>query len=83
MKVITYQCPKCKQKVYARCTNDLHNCFCGSLSCHGNIQDSKVITDYSQVIITEEEIDATPNELSRDFYYNLGKYGTIKVEKGK
>lgn len=81
VSVNAFTCPKCKQTVYARCEHDLHTCFCSSVDCHGrltNMAEKNGVSSCDSVSLT---IDASQEELSADFYYNGGHYGTIQPHK--
>lgn len=67
-----FTCGKCNQTVYARTIYDLHTCYCCNISCKGEHLLGKGITEI------QVEVDATERELELDFYYNIGKFGTIK-----
>jgi acetyl-CoA carboxylase beta subunit len=81
VNVVAFSCPKCKQIVYSRDKCDSHICYCGSVDCHGRLTEA---AEKNKVAATEKSVitvDASLEELSRDFYYNGGHFGTIQPEK--
>ena len=81
VEVTAYTCPKCKQTVYSRADGDSHTCFCGSVACNGKLTklaEQNKVTEFSTSKIS---IDASLENLSLDFYYNGGHFGTIQPKK--
>ena len=81
VEVVAYICPKCKQTIYSRSKSDMHTCFCGSVECTGKLTklaEQNKVTDFSTMKLI---VDASFEQLSLDFVYNGGHYGTIQPKK--
>jgi len=80
MKISTYECPKCKDKIFSRAHHDWRECSCGEIFVDGGFEYIRVgyITEPPPMI--EVEIDVTKKKLYDDWNNRTDKYGIIKGE---
>ena len=82
-KIMAYKCPNCGWEVYARNKHDIHTCFCGTVRCDGYVITPEKIVG-KQLEFRLVEIDASLQDISQDFYWNGGRFGSIQpTKKGK
>ena len=90
MKILTYKCPKCKDRIYSRAHYDFISCSCESISLDGGHYDADIHQFVPERLIgnlefsewekisKEIDIDVSENILYSDWNYGKDKYGIIR-----
>ncbi len=84
MRILTIQCPNCKDKIYSRAQHDFRSCSCGKSSVDTAMMEDALLTPWRLIGLACEgkqkviELDVTEKELRDDWNYSINKYGLIK-----
>ena len=83
IKINSIKCPLCKCRIYSRARHDFRTCPCGAVSIDGGFDYTKISFDPERVDPPKPEqieIDATKEELFKDWNSGRDKYGLVEVE---
>ena len=80
MKIIAYICPCCKDAIYSRARHDFRYCSCEKLFVDGGFDYVRLGCDpkLGEIKTVTIEVDATKQELYRDWNHSIDKFGLLK-----
>jgi len=77
-KVITIQCPNCKDIVYSRSRHDCRGCFCGQVAIDGGFDYNRILFKKIRPKLKSKYVIATKEDLYNDWNDAIDKFGLIK-----